>query len=107
MGVFSGGDVDVERFECFDVDLDGENDDDVINLSDEEDYVPDEIKVSAINVTLYKTEKFKDGELCSVSRTASVGYTENISPLDIGDSLPSIFSHISREFNIYARHYQS
>ena len=110
-----GGDVDVQGVDgdvCLyratgDV-LDASDDDDVIIISDtEDDQVPDEIVVSAINVTLYKTERFIGGERVSVSRTSSVGFTENISQEDIGHSLPSIFNRIQQEFNEYAHYYQS
>ena len=110
-----GGDVDVQGVDgdvCLyratgDV-LDASDDDDVIIISDtEDDQVPDEIVVSAINVTLYKTERFIGGERVSVSRASSVGFTENISQEDIGHSLPSIFNRIQQEFNEYAHYYQS
>ena len=49
------------------------NVDDAIVISSEEEF--DDMLITSINLTLSKTEKFKDGKVQSVSRTASIGYS--------------------------------
>ena len=50
------------------------NVDDAIVIGSEEEF--DDMLITSINLTLSKTEKFKDGKVQSVSRTASIEFTE-------------------------------
>ena len=73
-------DVDNEENDI-DSHCDVNNVDDAIVISSEEEF--DDMLITSINLTLSRTEKFKDGKVQSVSRTASIGYSENLSEMDI------------------------
>lgn len=77
---------------------------DVITISDNEEY--DEIHFSTINLTLCKTDKVRDNTVISTTRTASIGYSDNMSETDIRHKLKDIFKYVHDEFTEYAHHYQ-
>ena len=79
------------------------NVDDAIVISSEEEF--DDMLITSINLTLSKTEKFKDGKVQSVSRTASIGYLENLSEMDIKENVKNIFDYVQNEFTEYAKYY--
>lgn len=72
------------------------DEDDVIVVSSEEEC--DEMLITSINLTLSKTEKFKDGKVQSVSRSASIGYSENLCEQDIKENVKNIFDYVQNEF---------
>lgn len=95
-------DVDNEENDI-DSHCDVNNVDDAIVISSEEEF--DDMLITSINLTLSKTEKFKDGKVQSVSRTASIGYSENLSEMDIKENVKNIFDYVQNEFTEYAKYY--
>ena len=86
-----------------DSDCDVNNAVDVIVISSEEEF--DDTLITSINLTLSKTEKFKDVKVQFVSRTASTGYSENLSEIDIKENMKNIFDYVQNEFPEYAKYY--
>jgi hypothetical protein len=73
------------------VTVDSEN---VITLSsdDESEFV--EVIVTSINITLNKTEKYKNNTRKSVTCSASVGYSGKINHAELGENMPDLFRNI-------------
>ena len=71
--------------------------DDIINLSGDDESVFDEVTVTSINLTRCKTGKIKTTRV-SWTRSASVGYSENINHSELRENLPDLFRNIQKEF---------
>ena len=100
---FNENNVDNEEGNDVNSDCDVNNENDTIVISSEEEF--DEMLIISINLTLSKTEKYKDGKVQSVSRTALIGYSENLSEMDIKENVKNIFDYVQNEFTEYAKYY--
>ena len=56
---------------------------------------------------LNKTEKIRNGNVVAVTRSSSIGVSNNISEMDIRENLSNIFQYIHDEFKAYANYSQS
>lgn len=87
---------------------DTHNDDNVSNdsfiLIESEDE-PELTIVTSINLTLTKTERVTNGEVTSVTRSASIGYSEGIGEDFVRNNIQNIFDYVQSEFSEYARFY--
>ena len=73
----------------------------VIVISGEKEF--GKLLTASINLILSESKKYKDGKVQSVSRTASTGYSENLSEVHI--NVKNIFDYVQNEFTEYAKHY--
>ena len=65
----------------------------------------DSVKYTSIQLTINKTEHMKDGEVVSVSRSSSIGLSDNLSVNDVSENMGQLFDYIHSEFVEYANHY--
>lgn len=75
---------------------------DCISLSSESD--EEEVCFNKMNLTFTKTETIRSGKVVSVSRSATIGYSNNISANDIKHTLKDMFQYVHNEFAEYAKY---
>ena len=76
-----------------------------IILIDSGDDDGEETLITTINLTLTKKEQFRNGQLQSVTRSSSIGYSQNLCENDITANLQDIFTYVQNEFTEYANYY--
>lgn len=75
---------------------------DCISLSSESD--EEEICFTKMNLTFTKKETIRSGKVVSVSRSATIGYSNNISANDVKHTLKDMFQYVHNEFSEYAKY---
>lgn len=89
-----------------DVDI-SDSSSDCIFISSDEENEDEETFVSHINLSVSKTEKVCRGNVISVSRTATISYSENINLENIAQNWKDLFHYVYNEFSEYAQGFQS